>query len=71
MSCLWGSFCARIPGSNLGSCHYKAYILSICDKYFKGRPDATFVKNFNAVVAEWRIGHYVNEYNKGKGEVIV
>ena len=47
----------------------KAYILSIRDKYFKGRPDATFVKNFNAAVAEWRVGHYVNEYNKGKGEI--
>jgi len=47
----------------------KAYILSIRDKYFKGCPDATFVKNFNSSVAEWRIGHYVNEYNKGKGEI--
>jgi hypothetical protein len=47
----------------------KAYILHICDKYFKGRPDATFVKNFNTSVAEWRVGHYINEYNKGKGEI--
>ena len=46
----------------------KAYILSIRDNYFKGRPDATFVKNFNAAVAEWRVGHYVNEL-KGKGEI--
>ena len=46
----------------------RAYILSICDKYFRGRPDSTFVKNFNASIAEWRVGHYVNEYNKGKGE---
>ena len=49
----------------------RAYILSIHDLYFKGHPDATFIKNYNASVAEWCIGHYVNEYNKGKGEVIV
>ena len=47
----------------------KAYILSIRDRYYKGRPDATFIKNYNASVAEWRVGHYVNEYNKGKGEI--
>ena len=46
----------------------KAYILSIRDRYYKGRPDATFIKNYNASVAEWRVGHYVNEYNKGKGD---
>ncbi len=49
----------------------KAYILSIRDRYYKGRPDATFIKNYNASVAEWRVGHYVNEYNKGKGDDIV
>jgi hypothetical protein len=48
----------------------EAYILSIRDKYFKGCSEATFVKNFNALVAEWRVGHYVNEYNKGKGEIL-
>jgi phosphate-selective porin len=47
----------------------RAYILSIRHRYYKGRPDATFIKNYNASVAEWRIGHYVNEYNKGKGEM--
>ena len=49
----------------------RAYILSILFGYYKGHPDATFIKNYNASVAEWCIGHYVNEYNKGKGEVIV
>ena len=42
----------------------KAYILSIRDKYYKDRPDKTFIKNYKASVAEWRIGHYVNSYNK-------
>ena len=48
----------------------KAYILSIREKFYKGRPDATFIKNYKALVAEWRIGHYINGYNKGKGDVI-
>ena len=47
----------------------KAYILSICDRYC--RPDPTFIKNYNASVAEWRIGHCVNKYHKGKGDDIV
>jgi hypothetical protein len=46
----------------------KAYILHIRDKYFKGRPDTTVVKIFDASITEWRVGHYVNEYNKGKGK---
>jgi phosphate-selective porin len=34
----------------------RAYILSIHDRYYKGRPDTTFIENYNASVAEWRIG---------------
>ena len=49
----------------------RAYILSIHDRYYKGYPDATFIKNYNTSVAERRISHYVNEYNKGKGQIIL
>ena len=49
----------------------KAYILQIRDKYYKDRPDKTFIKNYKASIAEWRVGHYVNSYNKRKeGEFI-
>ena len=41
----------------------KEYILQIRDRYYPGRPDDTFLKNYNASVSEWRIGHYVNAYN--------
>eukprot|EP00956_Cyclotella_meneghiniana_P024430 scaffold49001_cov77-Cyclotella_meneghiniana.AAC.1 len=44
----------------------KAYILGIRDKYYKDRPDNTFLANWKASVAEWRAGFYVNEYNKSK-----
>eukprot|EP00956_Cyclotella_meneghiniana_P036845 scaffold131244_cov66-Cyclotella_meneghiniana.AAC.1 len=44
----------------------KAYILGIRDKYYKDRPDKTFLANWKASVAEWRAGFYVNEYNKSK-----
>jgi hypothetical protein len=48
----------------------KAYILGICDRYYPGRPDKTFKKNYRTSVAEWRIGHYVNAYNnRHRGEV--
>ena len=42
------------------------YILKIRDKYYQGRPDNTFIANFNTSVAEWRADFYVNEYNKTK-----
>ena len=44
----------------------KAYILGIRDKYYKDRPDNTFLANWKASVAEWRAGFYVNEHNKSK-----
>jgi hypothetical protein len=48
----------------------RAYILSIHGRYYN-HPDATLIKNYNALVAEGRIGHYINEYNKGKGEMLL
>ncbi|KAL3805653.1 hypothetical protein HJC23_005897 [Cyclotella cryptica] len=45
----------------------KAYILSICNRFYKGCPEETFIKNYPASVAEGRICHYVNEYNKRNG----
>jgi hypothetical protein len=44
------------------------YILKIRNKFFPGRPDKTFIANFNSSVAEWRNGFYVNEYNKSKNK---
>jgi hypothetical protein len=46
----------------------KASILCIRDCYYKDRPDAMFIKNYNTSVTEWCIGHYMNEYNKKKCE---
>ena len=34
----------------------RAYILSIRDPYYNGCPDVNFIKNYDALVAEWQIG---------------
>ena len=64
----WGHIEARRINPNKTD---KAYILGIRDRYYPGRPDKTFEKNYCASVAKWQIRHYFNTYNNmHRGEIL-